>query len=576
MNDRYDQDTILGYVEGELDEAQRASFEAVIADDHELRNLVSQMKLDRQALRSLSSKPAPVGLVDQVMQAQERAALLGEPDVPEPLPMVLPVSRLKLRRVLAYSGVAAVLLLSAALVIPTLMPSGLLDRQSPIAFLDKTPPAPAAKHNRALIDEDAAYDRAAAPRSLARTDADDADIAAKSAAPEAATALVEDIKVPEVKVAKADADAAKDDAETPTAAAAIAMTERVEAPEPAAALRETPAEPKAEAMVAKAVTDSDDVAATLTEPVKPEADKPAEKVELARAEPVNPFAGYGGAISDTRITDDSRLLINAASPTLARRDLRDWAIANSARVEEQSAVSGLRGATATTAPDRGLARGMAGTLGTPDTREPAGQTPAGSTQVVVEIDPSKVDELLAYLNRNTDQRAELITQVDEVAATPATGRDTERARKRRVERLAREAERTQPADQNPGPDQQHGRYEVRAGPSPTSPRAAPTSPPPNSVRPSRISRRPRKPPLLNPPRLTPPTGWPKMLPTTTPHGRHHRPKTLRLGQPARRRGQGSPSRTPGVAPHAGFPRAAAAARTRPARPPDGHHPAGPE
>jgi hypothetical protein len=66
---------------------------------------------------------------------------------------------------------------------------------------------------------------------------------------------------------------------------------------------------------------------------------------------------------------------------------------------------------------------------------------------VVEIDPAKVPDLLAYLNRNADQRAELITQADEVAATPATGRDGERARRRRAERLAREAEHNQPADQ---------------------------------------------------------------------------------------------------------------------------------
>lgn len=453
MSDRYDQDTILGYVEGELDDAQRESFESIIAEDHELRNLVSQMKLDRQALRSLGMRPAPVGLVDQVMQAQERAALLGEPDVPEPLPMVLPVSRLKLRRVLAYSGVAAVLLLSAALVIPTLMPSGLLDRQSPIAFLDTDPGPTAARQPRngarALIDEDAAYDQAATTRSLARTDADAASPAAKAAASEAATALVEDTKTPDVKVAEAppalakaepDTPKTKEDAETP-AASALAMTERIETSEPAAPLRETVSEPKAEAMVAKAATDTDVTAATLTEPVKVEADKPAEKAELAKAEPVNPFAGYGGAATDTRITDDSRLLINAASPTLARRDLRDWAIANSARVEEQTAVSGLGGTEKT--PDRGIVRGLAGT---PDTREPAGQTPTGLTQVVVEIDPAKVPDLLAYLNRNADQRAELIVQADEVAATPATGRDTERARKRRAERLAREAERDQPAD----------------------------------------------------------------------------------------------------------------------------------
>jgi len=90
MNDRYDQDMILGYVEGDLDDAQREAFEATLSQDHELRNLVSQMKLDRENLRSLGGTPAPVGLIDQVMQTQERAELLGDPEVPEPLPLKMP------------------------------------------------------------------------------------------------------------------------------------------------------------------------------------------------------------------------------------------------------------------------------------------------------------------------------------------------------------------------------------------------------------------------------------------------------------------------------------------------------
>lgn len=459
MSDRYDQDTILGYVEGELDDDQRASFESVIAQDHELRNLVAQMKLDRQALRSLGSKPAPIGMVDQVIQAQERAALLGEPEVPEPLPMVLPVSRIKLHRVLAYAGIAAVLLLSAAIVIPTLMPSDLLDRQSPIAQLDSDADAPATKRPRrgpgyALLDEDAAYDQAAT-RSLARSDAGPAP-AAKEAKPDAptaaATAMVEEAKTPEVGVVEtsevktaeapptpvaADTELAKADTKdraAEPAAPALAMIERADTPKPHLPTRDTATEPKAEALAAKA--NSEDSVALLSEPVKPEADAPLEKVELAKAAPIDPFTGY--ASTDVDITDNSQLLINAASPTLARRDLRDWAIANSAVVQEPSANAGLGGARATT--NRTFAQGLVGKLDASDTANAAEE----ATQLVVEIDPSQVPQLLAYLNRNADQRAELVAQPDEI--TPATSRDSERARNRRAERLAREAERNQPAD----------------------------------------------------------------------------------------------------------------------------------
>jgi len=393
MSDRYDQDTILGYVEGELDDKQRASFESVLAGDTQLRNLVAQMKLDRQALRRLGMKPAPIGLVDQVIQSQERAALLGEPEVPEPMPMVLPVSRHKLRRVLAYSGVAAVLLLSAALVIPTLMPSGLLHRQSPVAHhdtdTDAMPARPMRNRGYALLDEDAAYDRAAAPRTLARTDAGPSSPAAKDAPPETPpgiTLKIAPVAAPEV------AAAIVQDAQTPQAQAVAALAERVQSPEPVSSTAETAGEPGAET--------------------------PVEKVELAQAQPVNPFAGYGGAVAgaDTHLADDSQLLINTASPTLARRDLRDWAIANSARVDERDALE-----------------------------KPVRNTD-GSTHLTVEIDPAQVPKLLAYLNRNADQRAELVASTREVAATLAVGRDGERARQRRAERPAREAERDPSAE----------------------------------------------------------------------------------------------------------------------------------
>jgi hypothetical protein len=174
MNQRYDQDNILGYVEGDLSDDQRAAFEAMLEDDHELRQLVSQMKLDRQALRSLGKQSAPVGLLDQVIQSHERAALLGDPAAPEPLALSVPVNRWKFRRVLAYGSVAAVLLLSFGLVVQTLIPPGFFSNDSQFAQLNSESDTadlstPQVGSGLALLDEDRAYDIDS--RSLGRSSA---------------------------------------------------------------------------------------------------------------------------------------------------------------------------------------------------------------------------------------------------------------------------------------------------------------------------------------------------------------------------------------------------------------------
>lgn len=420
MTDRYDQDLILGYVEGELDDAQRDAFEATLADDHELRNLVSQIKLDRENLRSLRSAPAPVGLIDQVFQTQERAALLGEPEVPEPLPMVLPVSRRKFRRVLAYSGIAAVLLLSAALVLPTLMPPGLLDFKTQTAGRPAPSSGTLADKPRgkgsglAMVDEDAAYDRAAA-RSITRPGGDSAG-AAKDAVPPAdapIAAAPRDAELPEEKVANGQPALARtgpaisqDQPEAP-AAAAPAMAERADAP-------------------------ADTVGPVLSQPARTEPDTPAEDVHLAKAAPVDPFMGYAEAQAPD-VAGNTQLLINAASPTRARRDLRDWAIAHSAIVQDPSSPAGPDGADAQATTDRSRAL----------TAAVAGNTP---TQMTVEIDPSQVPELLAYLNRNADQRAELVAPADGLTDTPSAGQANERTLTRTAARQARDAERNESAD----------------------------------------------------------------------------------------------------------------------------------
>ena len=75
MADRYDENLILGYVEGELDAAQSAQFEALLAQDPRLRGLVEAMRQDRLALRDLPDAMAPAEVMERVNLHMERAVL---------------------------------------------------------------------------------------------------------------------------------------------------------------------------------------------------------------------------------------------------------------------------------------------------------------------------------------------------------------------------------------------------------------------------------------------------------------------------------------------------------------------
>lgn len=77
MSDRYDQDILLDYIEGELSPEQRAAFEQQLAGDEALRRLVERLQADRAALRSLPSEAPPRDLLDDATHQLEREMLLG-------------------------------------------------------------------------------------------------------------------------------------------------------------------------------------------------------------------------------------------------------------------------------------------------------------------------------------------------------------------------------------------------------------------------------------------------------------------------------------------------------------------
>ena len=76
MHDRYDQELLLGFVEGELSDEQRAQFEATLIANDRLRNLVAQLVADRRALQDTPQVPTPAYVLDGIREQLERHLLL--------------------------------------------------------------------------------------------------------------------------------------------------------------------------------------------------------------------------------------------------------------------------------------------------------------------------------------------------------------------------------------------------------------------------------------------------------------------------------------------------------------------
>lgn len=128
MLDRYDQDLLLDYLEGELDADRRAKLDAMLAEDPQLAALLSEMAMDRAALRSLPEAQAPAELVHDVTKTLERRMLLDEPiDDIGPIPLsrgrgasAEPTRSISWGRVVGLTGLAASVALAAGIVVITL------------------------------------------------------------------------------------------------------------------------------------------------------------------------------------------------------------------------------------------------------------------------------------------------------------------------------------------------------------------------------------------------------------------------------------------------------------------------
>jgi len=124
MVDRYDDDILLGYIEGDLSPDQQEQFEKLLAQDEQLRGLVARLQEDRLMLRDLPREVVPAGLMDPVNDQLERHMLLDTAVSQANGNGV--ASRWPVGRLFAYSGLAAMMLVSAALIVHTLTDEQLL------------------------------------------------------------------------------------------------------------------------------------------------------------------------------------------------------------------------------------------------------------------------------------------------------------------------------------------------------------------------------------------------------------------------------------------------------------------
>lgn len=180
MSERYDESTILAYVEQLLAPDDRLAFEALLDQDPALKMLMQQLIEDRQRLAAMPVESAPADLMDRVNHQLERQMLLDSPmSGPE---LAVPKKRQNLGRWMVYSSVAAMLVVTlgtvlvifretlllpgqssapttlSSLPVPTDSPAGMADRPSPIPLAGSvaaaaTAPMSMAESNSASSDQ---------------------------------------------------------------------------------------------------------------------------------------------------------------------------------------------------------------------------------------------------------------------------------------------------------------------------------------------------------------------------------------------------------------------------------------
>lgn len=159
MNERYDQDKLLGYIEGELPEEERAAFERQLAEDERLHRLIEKLRADREALRDLPTAEPPRDLLEDATFQLERQMLLGEPvEQPAAAPLGGGLKRhMNWSQMLAYGGLAAAVVICAGVMFIALSENNLLQQSQQFAY---------------HAEQDESQEPAAAPVSAAEAQSD--------------------------------------------------------------------------------------------------------------------------------------------------------------------------------------------------------------------------------------------------------------------------------------------------------------------------------------------------------------------------------------------------------------------
>lgn len=113
MTDRYDEQKLLDYLEGDLPEAEAHALKLAMLKDAQLRDLVERLQADRAALRAMPMEDPPADLMDRVHEQLERKMLLG--GGADELERISGERRLRFTRIGSYLALAAMLIIGVGL-----------------------------------------------------------------------------------------------------------------------------------------------------------------------------------------------------------------------------------------------------------------------------------------------------------------------------------------------------------------------------------------------------------------------------------------------------------------------------
>ncbi|MCC6681540.1 MAG: hypothetical protein IT445_11620 [Phycisphaeraceae bacterium] len=394
MTQRYDQDAILGYVEGELSQQQRQAFELLLAADPALRQLVNDLLADREALRQLSLRDsAPIGLVDAAIGHLERRMLLGGDELADMQPRLagtIPISttphaRLSRTRLLVGLAVAAILLISGGIILQTLV---LPPDQSPTQLADSTA--------HPLLDEPTL--EPGATEQMA-----DATFGLREAGEQPAAGS----DVSQTEEATAAASAAEPVTAPPTETLAQAPRQLPTAALSSAA--KAPALDQPQLKGTERTNDRDQLPAAsqmVMSRIAPQTDQKVNRLTRGRSE-----------------ATPTRIEVTTARTNDTQQQVMQWAISNRAQVIEPTFQPP---APLPSASSSAVGRSMMPSRGAQTTSsffsaQTASVPQARPQTLIVQMDESQVEQLADYLNTQAGQRAAVVRDQREWFLGRATG-----------------------------------------------------------------------------------------------------------------------------------------------------------